>query len=69
MCSGHDDRRVAVFVVTFVSVCLFPAKLGDLTTKCSCPDWSNPCKHIAAVYYLLGEEFGTTHPTSPGFVA
>src|SRR5205085_1140460 len=29
----------------------------DLTTECSCPDWSNPCKHIAAVYYLLGEEF------------
>ena len=21
------------------------------------PDWSNPCKHIAAVYYLLGEQF------------
>ena len=36
---------------------LFPAKLGDLATNCSCPDWSNPCKHIAAVYYLLGEEF------------
>jgi uncharacterized Zn finger protein len=36
---------------------LFPAQLGDLQTKCSCPDWSNPCKHIAAVYYLLGEEF------------
>lgn len=36
---------------------LFPEKLGDLTTKCSCPDWSNPCKHVAAVYYLLGEEF------------
>ena len=36
---------------------LFPAKLGDLETDCSCPDWSNPCKHIAAVYYLLGEEF------------
>lgn len=29
----------------------------DLATECSCPDWSNPCKHIAAVYYLLGEEF------------
>ena len=40
------------------SACLlFPEKLGDLTTACSCPDWSNPCKHIAAVYYLLGEEF------------
>jgi uncharacterized Zn finger protein len=36
---------------------LFPQKSGDLTTDCSCPDWSNPCKHVAAVYYLLGEEF------------
>lgn len=36
---------------------LFPGKLNDLRTDCSCPDWSNPCKHIAAVYYLLGEEF------------
>lgn len=36
---------------------LFPAKLRDLETDCSCPDWSNPCKHIAAAYYLLGEEF------------
>jgi uncharacterized Zn finger protein len=36
---------------------LFPRKLGDLKTSCSCPDSSNPCKHIAAVYYLLGEEF------------
>ncbi|MEK6718577.1 MAG: SWIM zinc finger family protein [candidate division NC10 bacterium] len=36
---------------------LFPVKSGDLQTDCSCPDWSNPCKHIAAVYYLLGEEF------------
>jgi uncharacterized Zn finger protein len=36
---------------------LFPQKQRDLKTNCSCPDWSNPCKHIAAVYYLLGEEF------------
>jgi uncharacterized Zn finger protein len=36
---------------------LFPERLKDLDTNCSCPDWSNPCKHIAAVYYLLGEEF------------
>lgn len=36
---------------------LFPEQLKDLHTDCSCPDWSNPCKHIAAVYYLLGEEF------------
>jgi len=38
-------------------ISLFPQKLKDLQTKCSCPDWSNPCKHIAAVYYLIGEEF------------
>jgi uncharacterized Zn finger protein len=36
---------------------LFPEADADLHTDCSCPDWSNPCKHIAAVYYLLGEEF------------
>jgi len=36
---------------------LFPEKLKELDTDCTCPDWSNPCKHIAAVYYLLGEEF------------
>ncbi len=38
-------------------VTLFPASRGDLKTACSCPDYSNPCKHIAAVYYLLGEQF------------
>ena len=36
---------------------LFPSRRGDLETDCSCPDFSNPCKHIAAVYLLLGEEF------------
>jgi uncharacterized Zn finger protein len=36
---------------------LFPHQLRDLETDCSCPDWSNPCKHTAAVFYLLGEEF------------
>jgi uncharacterized Zn finger protein len=44
-------------VFTRAGLSLFPAKLRDLETDCSCPDWSNPCKHIAAVYYLLGEEF------------
>ena len=31
--------------------------MSDLETDCSCPDFANPCKHIAAVYLLLGEEF------------
>jgi len=38
-------------------VSLFPDRSGDLVTNCSCPDWANPCKHVAAVYYLLGEQF------------
>ena len=29
---------------------LFPKRQGDMVTECSCPDWSNPCKHIAAVF-------------------
>ena len=35
-------------------------KLGprkyDVTTKCSCPDYANPCKHSSAVLMILGEE-------------
>ena len=38
-------------------VSLFPESQSDLDTDCSCPDWANPCKHIAAVYFLLAEEF------------
>ena len=39
----------------------FPGgKLGpgkyDMTTRCSCPDYANPCKHSCAVLYVLGEE-------------
>jgi uncharacterized Zn finger protein len=44
-------------VFTQAGVSLFPRKRDDLRTECSCPDDANPCKHIAAVYYLLGEEF------------
>lgn len=40
-----------------VRVSLFPASPKELDTECSCPDWANPCKHIAAVYYLLAERF------------
>jgi uncharacterized Zn finger protein len=36
---------------------LFPTARGDLATDCSCPDWANPCKHVAATHYVLGEAF------------
>ena len=34
---------------------LAPGKY-DMTTKCSCPDYANPCKHAAAALLILGEE-------------
>jgi uncharacterized Zn finger protein len=36
---------------------LFPDSRKELTTYCSCPDDADPCKHIAAVHYILAEEF------------
>jgi uncharacterized Zn finger protein len=36
---------------------LFLCKQRELETDCSCPDWANPCKHVAAVHYVLGEAF------------
>lgn len=38
-------------------VSLFPSRHDDLETDCSCPDYANPCKHIAATHYILGERF------------
>lgn len=36
---------------------ILPKTQKDLKTYCSCPDSANPCKHIAAVYYLVSEQF------------
>ncbi|EQD41264.1 SWIM zinc finger domain-containing protein [mine drainage metagenome] len=34
---------------------LFPESDSDFQSDCNCPDWANPCKHIAAVHYVIGE--------------
>jgi len=36
---------------------LFPFKLQEVRSECTCPDKANPCKHISAVYYLMGDRF------------
>ena len=36
---------------------LFPFSKFDIHSHCNCPDPVNPCKHIGAVYYLLGNQF------------
>lgn len=44
-------------VFTASGLSLFPFTLSDVHSKCSCPDKANPCKHIGAVYYQLGDRF------------
>ena len=54
--SGEMPQNIEeAFVEAKVS--LFPRSGKDLDTDCSCPDYANPCKHIAAVYYILAERF------------
>ncbi|WP_426755879.1 SWIM zinc finger family protein [Myxococcus sp. Y35] len=43
----------AVFRAAGVS--LFPSSREELVTDCTCPDWGDPCKHVAATHYVLGE--------------
>ncbi len=44
-------------VFTSNGLSLFPYTLSDVRSRCTCPDKANPCKHIAAVYYQLGDRF------------
>jgi uncharacterized Zn finger protein len=44
-------------VFTASGLSLFPFTLTDVKSKCSCPDKANPCKHVAAIYYQLGDKF------------
>jgi uncharacterized Zn finger protein len=36
---------------------LFPQLKRRADMHCDCPDSSNPCKHIAALFYVLGDAF------------
>ena len=36
---------------------LLPRKRSEFKTSCSCPDYGDPCKHVAGVCYLLAAEF------------
>lgn len=36
---------------------LFPFKLQEVRSECNCPNKANPCKHISAVYFLMGDRF------------
>jgi uncharacterized Zn finger protein len=54
--NGEMPREIeAVFEA--VGLTLFPASTRDLAMDCSCPDFAVPCKHLAAVFYVLAERF------------
>lgn len=45
------------WVFAELGLALFPGSASDLHLMCDCPDWGDPCKHAAAVLYLLAEAF------------
>ncbi len=54
--AGEMPREIEA-VFTAVGLSLFPASARDLALDCSCPDQAVPCKHLAAVCYVLAEQF------------
>ncbi|MGN8199566.1 SNF2-related protein [Salinisphaera sp. RV14] len=53
------NRELPAHVLTRLGargIRLFPRSWRDLTARCSCPDDALPCKHIAAVIYLIANE-------------
>jgi uncharacterized Zn finger protein len=49
----HDVEEL----FTSCKLTLFPRSTSELKATCTCPDAANPCKHIAAAYYILAERF------------
>ncbi len=56
MLLGGEIPHEIETVFSGVDLSLFPASTKEIKTRCSCPDSANPCKHIAAVYYILAEK-------------
>lgn len=62
-CTGHIGSLLELLqgnlsdqvmqVVTNRENGLFPLP-GEISLKCSCPDWASMCKHVAAVLYGVG---------------
>lgn len=43
-------------VLAGAKLALLPRSYEELRVSCTCPDAANPCKHTAAVYYILAEQ-------------
>lgn len=54
--SGDLPLEFAPLLKKFGDIDLIPEDFQSFHSKCTCPDWSNPCKHIAAVHLLVAYE-------------
>ncbi|MCY4316453.1 MAG: SWIM zinc finger family protein [Roseovarius sp.] len=59
---GNNANWVAHFIIgeipagiddalSKMGIPLLPRDLRDIKSKCSCPDYAVPCKHVAGIYY------------------
>jgi uncharacterized Zn finger protein len=53
----HELPQTVAALFAGAGLPLLPEQHSDLTTRCSCPDRVNPCKHLAAIFFLLIEAF------------
>ncbi|NLU10844.1 MAG: hypothetical protein GXW90_07945 [Tepidanaerobacter acetatoxydans] len=53
--SGDMPEDIAA-IFQEVGISLLPADDSEIDARCSCPDFAVPCKHIAAVHYIVAEE-------------
>lgn len=52
--AGHVPPELEA-VFDLAGVPLLPTRWGEIRATCSCPDWENPCKHVAAVLYVFAD--------------
>jgi len=53
---NHELAPEVYQVAKEIGLNLFPQRWDDLDMHCSCPDWAVPCKHLAAVIYMMSRE-------------
>ncbi len=52
----HELDPIILEIATKCGLKLFPRQWKDISMDCSCPDWAVPCKHLAAVIYMMSRE-------------
>lgn len=53
---NHELSPDVMNLASELGINLFPSRWSDLEMNCSCPDWAVPCKHLAAVIYMVSRE-------------